>query len=68
MSTDGAAAHAAAKAVHEPGFQDVSVDSRFKCDTELTCKGLQRTPEGEAFAGRGVEGPEQDIEVAIAVA
>jgi hypothetical protein len=41
------------------------VDSRFKCDTELTIEGLQGGLEGEAFAGRGVEGPEQGAEVAM---
>ena len=44
------------------------VDSRFKCDTELTDKGFQGGLEGEAFAGPGVEGPEQGVEVMIAVA
>jgi hypothetical protein len=44
------------------------VDSRFKCDTELKNEGLQRGLEGEAFAGRGVEGPEQGVEVVVAVA
>ena len=43
-----------------------AVDSRFKCDTELTGKCLQGGLEGEAFAGRGVEGPEQGVEIAIA--
>jgi hypothetical protein len=47
---------------------DRQVDSRFKCDTELTSKCLQGGLEGEAFAGRGVEGPKQGVEVAIAIA
>ncbi len=49
------------------GFPWSRVDSRFKCDTELTGEGLQGGLEGEAFAGRGVEGPEQGVEVMIAV-
>jgi hypothetical protein len=44
------------------------VDSRFKCDTKSMSKCLQGGLEGEAFAGRGVERPEQRVEVVIAVA
>ena len=44
------------------------VNSRFKCDTELVGEGLEAGLEGEAFSGRGVERPEQGIEVVIAVA
>lgn len=44
-----------------------TVDSRFKCDTELKSEGFQGGLEGEAFARRGVERPEQGIEVVIAV-
>jgi hypothetical protein len=51
-----------------PGELKRVVDSRFECDTELTSKCLQGGLEGEAFAGRGVEGPKQGVEVAIAVA
>ena len=37
---------------HDPA----KVDSRFKRDTELQGEGLQGGLEGEAFAGRGIEG------------
>ena len=56
------------KALHpDPGYRGDLVDSRFKCDTELKSEGFQRGLEGEAFARRGVERPEQGIEVVIAV-
>jgi len=43
------------------------LDSHFKCDTELTSEGLERCDVVEAFARRGVECPEQGIEVVVAI-
>jgi len=67
-SAGGSGARARLSILRSTNGGSRAVDSRFKCDTELTGKCLQGGLEGEAFAGRGVESPEQGIEVGVAVA
>ena len=47
-----------------PGGGGFTFQARHRIDGQMPPRGL----EGEAFAGRGVEGPEQGVEVAITVA